>query len=497
MALRKATTATTKARPKVVAPKVAAPKVAATKRVTKRATVVKKEPDDVFTIKDLVGKDLKERVFIPVPGQTGVDRLSYWGATAVPKSAFITSGLVVNTNWAGKDKPLYTLAFLDEVLGYQNTYVHPDLKIKELKQKTAKLEEMFRLQNIQVKAGQMFPWGRLGGFIGTDPEIFAVDEKGELIPAFEFLGPKKNNTRYWDGYQAEFTVQAGECMAHFVDRIQYQLRDMLKDLRKLNPKASLSMKNTFDISPERLKTDKPEYVNFGCHPSFNVYDEEKIAVEGKDVPFRSAGGHLHFSLSAKGKERIPKIVKELDRVLGVISVSLFQYYDDPRRRMFYGKAGEYRTPPHGLEYRVLSNAWLCHPVMAHFTFELARKVIGSVVNGNQSVPNWDITEEEARLCINTCDVGMAQALLKRNETNLEALLYCMPGIYGNTATTLKWKNIVMDGVHKYLNNPDVPSIAWKLEKGGWTTHSEGKCENLTHTCRFMVASNTNMLDWKD
>src|SRR5580698_5252111 len=53
----------------------------------------------------------------------------------------------------------------------------------------------------------------LGSGIGSDPEIFCENEKGEIIPAFAFLGSKTQYGReiegpYWDGFQAEFDTQS-------------------------------------------------------------------------------------------------------------------------------------------------------------------------------------------------------------------------------------------------------------------------------------------------
>jgi hypothetical protein len=498
MALQKATTAAKRPAVKKAADK---PRV---KRAPKKTEVV----EEIFTMKDLVGQDLKERVFQVVPGQdASVQKIPWWGGVRNPSNAFVVT-MLKKIPYAGLDKSLWHFDGIDDLQGPLNCYVHPDLKIKELKEKTAALEEMARLQGVTVRGYEMFP-NSYHYSIGADPEIFAVNGKGELLPAFEFLKskeeasksvyPKPAPNRYWDGYQAEFTVDPGECMAHFVDRIQYQLRDMLKDVRAVDKDGNLTLKNTFDIPLERLVKDSPEYVAFGCHPSKNAYDEPAVKVEGKNVPFRSAGGHLHFTImAAPDKKKVVEIVKELDRVLGVISVSMFQYYDDPRRRMFYGKAGEYRTPAHGLEYRVLSNAWMCHPAITHFVYELARKVIWNAIN-KKVMPYWDITEDEARTCINTCDVGMAKALLKRNALGLDGILASFPGMNIVSPSLMKtWRGIVMDGVHNYLSNPDRLSIAWRLEGNAttWIGHSEGECGNIYHTCNYLREKEGNILDWE-
>jgi hypothetical protein len=255
------------------------------------------------------------------------------------------------------------------------------------------------------------------------------------------------------------------CLAYQVDYIQ---QGLVRLQRALPTGAKLTLKNTFNIPFEQLAKDDPKYVAFGCNPSLNAYGDETPKVDPISYPIRSAGGHLHLSTSLRD-EKLIQVVKNLDRILGVVSVSMFQYYDDPRRRALYGKAGEYRTPTHGLEYRVLSNAWLCHPAITHFVFELARLVMGQRVI---PLETWNITEDEARKCINDCDVGLAHQLLHRNMDTLEAMLWALPGIeysMNNASMDKKqpildaWKAVIFEGVDKFLKTPDEPSEKWVLK----------------------------------
>ena len=57
--------------------------------------------------------------------------------------------------------------------------------------------------------------------------------------------------------------------------------------------------------------------------------------------------------------------KELDYYLGLPSL-LFD--PDTSRRKMYGKAGAFRPKPYGMEYRVLSNAWLKSPELIKWVF---------------------------------------------------------------------------------------------------------------------------------
>lgn len=314
--------------------------------------------------------------------------------------------------------------------------------------------------------------------LGADPEIFVVKGDGSLFAAFEFLpdhetalkrtGKRPEHVRgfgyhpFWDGYQAEFNVQEDFCIAYMVDSIREGLSKTLSEARKKDPTAELSLKTTMDVPLERLATDDRRYVQFGCTPSLNVYPDESFPeVDSATIPFRSAGGHIHFSCDKDPVE----VVKGLDRVLGVIGVSLFQYYDDPRRRILYGRAGEYRKTPYGLEYRVLSNAWLVNPIVTNMVYELARRIM---LLGNWT--DWVASEKEVRECINNCDVELAHTILNRNLNQLHGLITDLPSGTWKVEQLVK---IIFDGVHTAVRQPDKVSVNWDLDgtKGTWASHA--------------------------
>ena len=125
---------------------------------------------------------------------------------------------------------------------------------------------------------------------------------------------------------------------------------------------------------------------FGCAPSKNIdpYNNGVIGVDPSKYLYRSAGGHIHF-----GGDR----VKELSQSNPELAIALLDIFvgntfvlldKDPmqaERRKVYGRAGEYRIQPHGLEYRTLSNFWLrCYPIaslvlgQSRFAMQLALRI---------------------------------------------------------------------------------------------------------------------------
>lgn len=320
--------------------------------------------------------------------------------------------------------------------------------------------------------------------IGSDPEIFVEDkETGKIVPAFDFLPEKKKpllhngGTAYWDGFQAEFTTIPQGCLAYLTDRTFEGLEALFQAALKHNKNVKLSHKSTVEVSKEALESAKDEHVEFGCMPSFNAYGLHGLNIPGRECPVRSAGGHLHFGLGKMEHEDAIPIVKALDAILGVCCVSLFASFDDPRRREMYGLAGEYRLPPHGLEYRTLSNAWLIHPLLTHIVFDLARKVIMFSKRG--LMKHWEVPERVTIDTIQNCDVATARTIMEKNK---DLLLKIMAVAYRSEDSANEVFKIFMNGLESVIMHPNEVAKNWLLTGSGatggsWLGHSNspGKC----------------------
>lgn len=306
--------------------------------------------------------------------------------------------------------------------------------------------------------------------IGSDPEIFVVDKNDIVIPAFNFLGSKTkpnvttdyrsygSNPLYWDGFQAEFETSAQNCLQRHSDSVWCGIKGLSELAKKYNPDAHLSIKTTVDIPLDMLQSSQDEHVAFGCNPSFNAYGMQGVMMNGRDVPFRSAGGHIHFGCGKMNHEQALPIIKALDAIVGVACVSLFGSYDDPRRRMMYGLAGEYRLPPHGIEYRVLSNAWMCHPSIMHLVFGLARKAF--IFGQMELLSHWVGTEAETIRIINQCDVDAAREVLKVNEKLFKSILNAS---YISQLCIIEGYNAFLNGVETVIADPKAIETNWLID----------------------------------
>jgi hypothetical protein len=254
----------------------------------------------------------------------------------------------------------------------------------------------------------------------------------------------------------------------------------------------LSTCTTFNILPEVLAETKDEHVEFGCMPSFNVYNMVGEPLNGREVPFRSAGGHIHLGYNYKNNKdfkmdgaKVVRTVKALDAILGVACVSLFASLDDPRRRRMYGLAGEYRLPMHGLEYRTLSNAWLCHPLITNIVFDLARKAAEFGVKG--LLRYWNCSQEETIRIIQECDVASSRKVLDENKKLLIKILSSAYGDAPNSGTSIVY-DIFRNGVENFIADPTDLTNNWCLTGSNklWLTHCNGKGKQV-HTAKAIIS----------
>jgi hypothetical protein len=328
---------------------------------------------------------------------------------------------------------------------------------------------------------------RSSASVGADPEVFVVSAKepDQILPAWTFLGSKDNPTSYasadnfykgtcyWDGFQAEFTTQPSIfCVQQFTEAVRYGLQKVWKSAdKKYGDKAKLSLKSVLPVLPETLESEKTEHVAFGCSPSYNAYGLKGNARDGRDVPWRFAGGHIHLGLSEYVKngsgQKLEQgdyegIVRSLDRMLGLACVSMFGAYDDPRRREYYGLPGEYRLPPHGLEYRVLSNAWLAHPLILNMVYDLTRCVVGLELEGFGDL--WPVKTEEAVEIIQKHDVARARELLTKHKAEFTSILGLAGGSYMGDGLELAWK-VWSEGMESAVAKPENLVSNWSLDEG--------------------------------
>lgn len=228
--------------------------------------------------------------------------------------------------------------------------------------------------------------------LGCDPELF-FEKGGEIVGAEKVL-PKEGSLSYTtrnqdgtpdpylathkgvvlDGVQVEINPRPNRCRESLAEEMQKHLIN-LKNHLLTTEGVKASFKSVINLKQEELDSLSEQAKLLGCAPSLNTYDKAAgISASAMTSLTRSAGGHIHlgldYPLMVPGVRE--RLVPLLDILLGNTCVLIDRDPEAGRRRETYGRAGEHRLPPHGLEYRTLSNFWLQNYVLFSFVMGMAR-----------------------------------------------------------------------------------------------------------------------------
>ena len=249
--------------------------------------------------------------------------------------------------------------------------------------------------------------------IGCDPEFF-IQNGGQVVGSESVLGGGLTGDRgtvIVDGVQAEINPQASTCREILIYNIHKCLQ-MVEGVLVGGNTANFQV--SVDISPNMFSTLSEDCRKFGCKPSFNLDPEvpQTMQLNASEYMVRSAGGHFH--LGGENQEtfdvlrNIGLIIPTLDIVLGNTCVLLDRDKGNIERRKHYGRAGEFRTPEYGIEYRTLSNFWLRSPVLASFVFGMARHAVDMALNGQAKELLALVDYNDIRRAIDKNDFDLAR-----------------------------------------------------------------------------------------
>lgn len=122
------------------------------------------------------------------------------------------------------------------------------------------------------------------------------------------------------------------------------------------------------------------------------------------------------------KENADMVVNILDIVVGNTCVLIDRDPGNIERRKNYGRAGEYRLPKHGLEYRTLSNFWLRSYQTTSFVLALVRFGV-CIANNLQATKHLMslVDPEDITKAINNNDAVLAQKNFDKIKVYLSSL----------------------------------------------------------------------------
>lgn len=260
---------------------------------------------------------------------------------------------------------------------------------------------------------------------GSDPEGF-FSRDGRIIGS-ERIIPKQGlfhkDVKYVirDGIQFELNPPA----AYTVGGLGRHLTEAFRTLNTtlLNqPGVRYNWQGLVEVSRDEMDCLSEDSRQFGCKPSFNFYEERPITVDPKVYLKRSAGGHFHLGLNGSPiyqryggttlSDHRVRMVPLLDVFVGTVGVLFDRDPGQKERRENYGRAGEYRLPDHGLEYRTTSNFWICNYTMMNIMLGMVDIAVAVLANTINSPVNL-----EGEL-IDVVDIGDVVRAIDENDYDL-------------------------------------------------------------------------------
>lgn len=276
--------------------------------------------------------------------------------------------------------------------------------------------------------------------LGADPEMFAVDEKGNVKSVIGLIGgSKKSPLPVGDGFfvqednvALEFNIPTATTKKDFVKNILTGVEHCRKALNKVN----LHMHIAGSVEMPKEEMDRPGSFDFGCNPFLDAWTFEKPKALDAGMlnhPLdRFAAGHVHIGIPGINKDPFLRAywARSLDVCLA--APALFWMNDEELaqekvRRSMYGKAGSYRPKDYGIEYIALSNFWIKSAARIGAVWDAIDYVYNSYSparKGHLLGDDYAGITEVLRKGINDCDKRVVQ------ET--------MPNLLGNNV--IRWLN---------------------------------------------------------
>lgn len=278
---------------------------------------------------------------------------------------------------------------------------------------------------------------------GCDPELF-FEQNGRVIGAEKVIAEaglsskSGGNNSCWgkdrafvlDGVQVELNPRPNYCRASLGNELSASFLALKQHLAGMKD-ITASFRSVVDVDKAELASLSEKARVLGCAPSLNMYDKAAtVSVNAATYTKRSAGGHIHIGLDRNIGLSVAHImpyreelVPLLDVLVGLPSVLVDRDPHAAERRQVYGRAGEYRLPAHGVEYRTLSNFWLRSYQLMSMVMGLTR-LAASVLLTKHDPPvaysypskSWDapatllrsVDLELVREAINTNDLMLAK-----------------------------------------------------------------------------------------
>lgn len=263
--------------------------------------------------------------------------------------------------------------------------------------------------------------------LGCDPEFFFKQEN-KVLGAEKVLPTDGLHSSLYDGskskvvidgVQAELNPDSATCRQVLAAEIGGCFKAVADAIE--GGKVGVSFAQAEEVSQEEMDSLTDKSKTFGCKPTKcftgGRAKASHVRVDPLKYRIRSAGGHIHLGIPETRNPDVVRALKHpellmpmLDLIVGNTCVLIDRDTSNIERRKVYGKAGEFRTPSYGLEYRTLSNFWLQSYQLMSMATGLARQAVIIVAN--------DADGKLAEMLFSKVDINEVQKAINTNDFEL-------------------------------------------------------------------------------
>ena len=225
--------------------------------------------------------------------------------------------------------------------------------------------------------------------IGADPELFLYNTR---TLTFESVHLYLQSYNKWnplpvprgaiqaDGVAAEFNITPAKSRQEFMKSVTHVQRLLARYIANQNPDVVLVAAPVVYFSPKYFENLPSHVRELGCNPDYNAYTGLANKKPETDKPMRTGSGHIHIGWmetqleNAMAEEHFSDCCKMTEKLDWLLYNSSIEWDKNEERRVLYGAPGAFRPKKYGLEYRVLSCAWLNNPQTKMFVYDAAKAI---------------------------------------------------------------------------------------------------------------------------
>lgn len=252
--------------------------------------------------------------------------------------------------------------------------------------------------------------------LGADPELAILDEsKGLFVSALNVLQKDKHDPiPLVNGikiYADNALMEASMPPSAGIKGMMMTMRDALLQMQEyLGTNFRIVPKSAVSFTAKELMDKRCWEV--GCNPNVNGYTGLHNPIPKFTNGTRTGSFHIHIGHpNMKKMTQKMQAVQLLDIYLGCGSI-LFDHDDSIiTRRELYGRAGEFRPTPYGIEYRVLGNGPLHNPEVTRLCLDLVDFAMTAYDAGVAEHVFADLDMSDVRAAINECNSALASEVL--------------------------------------------------------------------------------------